>query len=151
MVVLDYQIAARSPEKSGKANLLEATQDELHYSLFLGDVSFRIDGADFSAPWGWVPILDFAVAVAGVVCSLKDGDDEAFEFTESEALIRFRRQGDRVAVAAEYVDASALVLHRDLKAAVTEFKTRVISDLMSAYPELAQNSAFLKVRAEQAL
>ena len=65
MVKLDYiidKIGLRDGE-----DFLSAPQEHFHYYFFLGDVTFIVDEVDFSARWGWVPILDFAVTLSEVI------------------------------------------------------------------------------------
>lgn len=64
----------------------------------LGDVIFIVYEVDLSARWGWVPVLDFALGLDAIVDALapEGAGDEVFEFTESDATIVFRRDGDKV-------------------------------------------------------
>lgn len=127
------------------------TDSDLHYDCFIGDVAFRVDAADFSTPgWGWVPVLDFAIAVQGIVANLEPRAEEDFEFTESEAVINFRRVGDQVEISASYVDDTAVVPHDELLAAADAFLDELALRLLDAHPDLGRNAYFRKAvgRAE---
>jgi hypothetical protein len=60
----------------------------------LGNVVFETKDAVLGMDWGWIPVVDFAVAMAMIAKSLKIGENnrEVFEFTESDATITFRRE-----------------------------------------------------------
>jgi hypothetical protein len=121
-----------------EVDLAAADEMVLRYDCFLGDVVFVVGEADFSARWGWVPILDFAVALDGIV-DLLVGEGR-FEFTESDAAIDFRRDGDVVQVSTNYMPGSAVVPLVELQAATDAFLRRVVADLTARHPELARNT-----------
>jgi len=62
MITLDYRLSPLPGDRTDR-ELVSASESELRYSLFLGDVVFRVGDADFSANWGWVPVLDFALGL----------------------------------------------------------------------------------------
>lgn len=64
---------------------------ELHYDHFLGDIIIKINSIEIGADWGWVPVLDFAICMNSIVKSLDLNHSQAFEFTESEAMINLVR------------------------------------------------------------
>jgi hypothetical protein len=49
MITLDYKVRDAPGEGLDLGVVDEST---LHYDLFLGDVTFRVDEADMSASWG---------------------------------------------------------------------------------------------------
>jgi hypothetical protein len=141
MITLDYRLSPLPGDRADR-DLAAATEGELRYSLFTGDVVFRIDDADFSANWGWVPVLDFALGLEFVTLELWRGEEEAeFDFTESESTIRFRRDGRDVFISASYAPHRAVTHLDDLIGAVRAFRKRVVDDLSSIHPQLRVNSA----------
>ena len=123
-------------------DLSSASKEQIHYDLFLGDVTFVVDGADFSAHWGWVPILDFAASLWQVIDGLTEKPNAVFEFTESEALIEFSLNGDRVEVSSNYVDETATVDYSTLRHEAFLFAKKVIEELGFEHPLLKQNPHF---------
>ena len=66
MIKLDYKIDETDLTADGDLSSSSIDSDtKLHYYAFYGDITFIVDGADFSAKWGWVPVLDFAVCLSG--------------------------------------------------------------------------------------
>lgn len=142
MITLDYALR-NAP--SATANLSNVDESALHYDLFLGDVRFKIDDADMSAPWGWVPVIDFAVCVDRIVHQLKPGESDAFEFTESESQITFQRQGNRILVCTTYGAPQASADSDELRTAARQFLGRMLDELMTAHPSLAQNNNIRRI------
>lgn len=142
MIKLDYSLDPSWERKLAEIDLRSVGRDELHYDLFLGHVTFQIDGHDFSASWGWVPVLDFAVCLKTIVEGLAIGRSEAFEFTESDAKLQFERRDDSVHLSANYVPDLAEVAYDELLTEVRAFAARVIEELARLYPPLIANQAF---------
>lgn len=139
MVTLDYRLVPQANDVADRA-LDSASEDDIRYRLFLGDVVFRVGEADFSAIWGWVPVLDFAMGLEHVVRDLLRGNKEAeFEFTESDSTIRFERDEGEVFVSANYAPRRAVVKLETLVGAVRTFRTQVLNDLLMAHPALRLN------------
>src|SRR5262249_48586933 len=98
MIHFDYRLSQRWNVQLPHTDLKSADLAALLYELFLGDVFVEVDGLDLSAPWAWVPVLDFSVSMRRVVENLSPGEEGTFEFTESEAKIGFKRRDDVVEV-----------------------------------------------------
>jgi hypothetical protein len=140
MVTLDYKLSTTwNPHE---LDLRSADELTLRYDAFPGDVVFRVDDADFSAQWGWVPVLDFALALGAIAERLDDHDSERFEFTESDATIEFRRDDGPIEISASYAQSVARLPLFELTAAAEEFLARVTEGLASTHPELAGNEEF---------
>ena len=115
----------------------------LRYDCFLGDVRFSIGKVDFSTQWGWVPVLDFALAISNLLDSLEPGSSRDLEFTESEASIRFTRVNDVVAVTSTYSPGSASVDVHEIRAVARDFVQRLGFRLSEEHPALKENTEFL--------
>jgi len=61
-ITLDYRLFSRPGDRTDR-DLIAATEGDLRYSHFTSDVVFRVCDADFSANWGWVPVLDLALGL----------------------------------------------------------------------------------------
>ena len=57
---LDYRLSEDWDENS--SNLAAADETDLRYYAATGDVILRKDQNDLSARWGWIPLIDFALA-----------------------------------------------------------------------------------------
>jgi hypothetical protein len=139
MIVLDYRLAPPWNRRLPDADLSGATESSLRYDYFLGDVIIRVDGGDLSAAWGWVPILDFALALRSIMEALEDGTTELFEFTESEAVLRFTRSGDVVRIEASYTPVVVQISFDMLYREVVKFCRRILDELAAAHPDLRSN------------
>jgi hypothetical protein len=139
MITLDYDLSPEWNRRTTEIELRSADETTLRYDCFLGDAVFVVDGADFSARWGWVPVLDFALGLRAIAGGLVSEAEELFEFTESDAAIEFRRQGDTVRIEADYASAAAEVRHVEFSLQAEQFVARVVADLTGRYPDLASN------------
>jgi hypothetical protein len=145
MITLDYRLSALTGDRPDR-DLETATEGDLRFRLFVGDVVFRVGDADFSAYWGWVPVLDFALGLEYVARELGQGQQEAeFDFTESESTIRFQRDGGDVFVSASYAPHRTIVNLQDLVNAVRIFRKRVVDDLSLTHPQLRMNPTIRKL------
>jgi len=101
MINIDY---ALSSTQLKIRDLAEMDIASLRYRALIGDIVLNVNGQDFSARWGWVPILDFDLSLLQIQKELKESPDAMclFEFTESEATLSFARDGDQVVIGASY-------------------------------------------------
>ena len=134
-VLPDYTLSQDATD----IDLRTAEVSSLRYHCFLGDIVLRIDDVDLSTHWGWVPVLDFAVALHAIAHAIDTGPHGVFKFTESDATIEFDRDGDVVKVQASYAPGIAEVPYAEFVEAADAFLGRVVGDLTSAHPELAEN------------
>lgn len=129
-------------------DLSRADESVLLYSSFLGDVVFAVDDTDFSARWGWIPILDFARNFFLVVKELPNESQFSYEFTESDAAINLRMADDEVIVSATYVSGTARISYEELLSQTHAFVNRILKEFGAAYPLLKENPIFLAYQAE---
>jgi hypothetical protein len=138
---LDYQLSDEWEENS--IELSAADESELRYNVALGDLLLNSNEVDLSAEWGWVPLLDFALALQEIVNKLdREGAKEVFEFTESGAELRFARVGQKIVISASYADGELKVSPATFDKQIKEFATKVANELTRKYPELKQNKVF---------
>jgi hypothetical protein len=139
MLSLDYRLDPIAAAKTKDVDLASADLESLRYRLFPGDIYIRDDGVDFSAVWGWVPVLDFALSMKVIAEALEQEKSVQFEFTESNAALDFRRDGDNVEITATYVPGVIRVPVREFRDQVRAFARRVISELCTQNLRLAAN------------
>lgn len=147
MVEIDYRLSLDRAMKPGEVNLAEVDEMTLRYSVFLGDVVFKADGADFSTHWGWVPMLDFAICLLSVLDDLSAGKEQSsIEFTESDAELVFRSRHGLVLITSSYNNNHASTSYRELEDAFVAFSIKVFSDFHRLNPEASQNAAIRRLQ-----
>jgi len=140
MIELDYTLSADWNSRGAQVEWASADEMTLRYSAFAGDVVFVVNGHDFSARWGWIPLLDFAAGMARVVRDLERGASlRVFEFKESSACLSFSRMDAQVAITSTYSDAAAVVELSELADTCDAFAARVLDDAQRQHPELRRN------------
>jgi hypothetical protein len=138
---LDYRISDEWEED--EIDLSDADATELRYNVALGDILLSAGEVDLSAPWGWVPLLDFALALQEIARKLAhEGASEVFEFTESGAELRFDRKGAKIVITATYGPGELKVSMPTLEKKTKDFAVRIGKDLKIKYPELKENRVF---------
>jgi hypothetical protein len=144
MVTIDYKLSPSWNARMSEVALASADEMELRYDLLLGDIVLKVDGHDFSAKWHWVPIVDFATSLGQLPKELLSDNaiESILDFTESDATLRFKREGEVVIVSADYAPGEARVLLEEFNSAVDSFVRRVGRELCDQYPALRTNEAF---------
>jgi hypothetical protein len=138
---LDYRFSEDWDENS--INLATADETDLRYYAATGDVILRNDQSDLSARWGWIPLIDFALACRKIaeVLAVTEGS-ETFEFTESDATLRFERRGQKIIIRGNYASGEITVPFTEFGEQVRDFARRLDVELLAKCPELRRNSAY---------
>jgi hypothetical protein len=142
-ITLDYTDLRFDDDRA----VLLAEETDFEYDLLYARIVFRVDAADFTMGDEYTPLLDASAGLRRVVDLLPDGEAMTYESPVSWAKITFARSGDRVAISANYTEATATVGLAELKEAVSGFHQRVTRDLLVRYPGLAENPAAAKYLA----
>jgi hypothetical protein len=138
---LDYQL-----NEGRDTDWSSVTEEDLRYRVALGNLIFHVGDKDFSASWGWIPLVDLAASFAEIIHKLESGSSsETFEFTESDAWIRFEKKNAKVLVSASYGHSIGETSLHSLSETVKSFRERLRSELGRRHPEVANNSAFKKL------
>lgn len=145
MISIDYSLDIPPSRENESRGLASATLSDITGSLFAGDVLFRVDDVSFDAAWGWVPVLDFAIAIYDIPRQIQDGGMQTFTFLENADSLRFRRDGQSVEVTTTYTDASARVDLIELTSASRSFMLRVFRELSARWPDLASNPVLVMI------
>lgn len=145
MIKLEYRFEPKNLLRS-MADLSGATDSALRYHYFAGDQIFVTESADFSACWGWIPILDFARQLLDVSMALKGGASSArLHFTENVDWLAFLRlPAGAVEISGSYVEAKAQVSETEFSEVVAAHWLRVGMDLARRNPSLCTNPTFLE-------
>jgi hypothetical protein len=138
---LDYQL-----NEDRETDWSSVTEEDLRYRVALGNLVLRVGDRDFSADWGWIPLVDLAASFAEIVRKLEAGSaSETFEFTESDAWVRFEKKGEKVLVSTSYGDGVGEIPLHSASQAVKSFRERLHSELVRKHPESAHNTAVNKL------
>lgn len=141
MIRLDYKFAPAWSSKTQLTDLSVVDEAALRYDLLLGDIVFETDSCDFSAPWGWIPIIDFSVSLRQIIDDIAAHRSvgAVFEFTESDATLRFERTNDKLMISASYVHCVSEVPLDEFVSAVDLLLRHLIRSIEQTYPSLLQN------------
>lgn len=141
---LGYKLS--QPSRDEPIRFATATIADLRYRVALGDVILKAGDVDLSAPWGWIPLIDFVVGVRDLVRSLKtDGSEADFEFTESDALLRFRRKASKLVISSSYASGEAVVPISTVIERLKKFEADLRAELLTRYPDLQRNAHFRRL------
>ncbi|MGA8655742.1 MAG: hypothetical protein WB586_06290 [Chthoniobacterales bacterium] len=144
MMQLGYKLS--QPSRDEPIRFATATIVDLRYRVALGDVILKAGDVDLSAPWGWIPLIDFVVGVRDLVRSLKtDGSEADFEFTESDALLRFRRKASKLVISSSYASGEAVVPISTVIEHLKKFEADLRAELLTRHPDLQRNAHFRRL------
>jgi hypothetical protein len=129
------------------ADLGTAEETDLRYYAAPGDVVLCTDQVDLSANWGWIPLIDFALALREIVEALSEREgSEKFEFTESEATLQFDRVGDEIVITSSYAPGELRAPFSVFRNQVDEFGPRLDRELLQKHPELELNPDYQRLK-----
>jgi hypothetical protein len=138
---IDYRICDKWADSY--VNLSRAGKTELRYDVGLGDVILRFDQIDLSAKGGWIPLIDFALALKDIGNRLvKEGGPAIFEFAELDAILCFDRRGSDLVISASYIPGQIEVPLAVFRKQVERFEAKLSKEMQEKYPDLARNEAF---------
>jgi hypothetical protein len=138
---LDYRLSEDWDENS--SDLAAADETELRYYAVTGDIIVRNDQADLSARWGWIPLIDFALALRKIAATLTiEEGRETFEFTESDATLRFDRHGRGMTITGSYAAGEITVSFSVFVDQAKDFARRLDAELLAKRPELKLNPVY---------
>ena len=137
---LDYRLSG-SWDKD-PSFLTSASESDLRYYAFPGDIILRKEQTDLSTDWGWVQLVDFALGLRGILETIEGSSEAEFEFTESDATLRFDRHGHEVAISGSYAPGKIFVLLTELKKQVADFSRRLDAELLGKQPNLRENRVY---------
>ena len=146
---LDYRLSEKWDEDS--TDLSTVAETDLRYYVAPGDIILRSEQTDLSANWGWIPLIDFALALREISEALAVAEgDETFEFTESEATLEFRRRGQEVKISGSYAPGEVIVPLPVFTKQVSEFAQRLDAELLAKRPELGRNPVYQEFKLSRA-
>jgi len=137
----DYRLSEDWDENS--ADPAAADETDLRYYAATGDIILRKDRTDLSARWGWIPLIDFALAMRTIseALAVREGS-ETFEFTESEAKLQFERRGQEMTISGSYAPGEITIPFTAFVEKARDFGQRLDAELLAKRPELGQNPVY---------
>jgi hypothetical protein len=117
-----------------------ASRGELLWYFFPVSLGMRSNGEAWETGFSWVPVLHFGLSLLHI-CESLDGSPEAhakYGFTESDDTLEFRRRGDVVTVESSFDPTVITCTLAELRIAAKTFVGKVLSELGSVYPALAE-------------
>jgi hypothetical protein len=136
----DLYPPARASDPSSVSEL------DLRYDYFCGDIEMRVGAVDFSARWGWVPILDFLASLTFALAAVRQNERAIIDFTENEDEILLVNDGDGLHISASHVTANAVCDFNDFEEAANLFARHAFDEISNLDPELASTVAFQALR-----
>jgi hypothetical protein len=138
---LDYRLSEDWDENS--TDLAAADETSLRYYAVTGDIIFRDDQTDLSARWGWIPLIDFALAMREICQALEvTGQPQTFEFTESDATLHFERRGQEMTIRGSYTTGVIIVPFTTFRGMAGDFARRLDAEVLAKRPELRLNRVY---------
>jgi hypothetical protein len=149
MLKLDFTFSEEWNESVNPLELPTMSEVDLRYRVALGDLILIANGVDLSAAWGWIPMIDMALALHDIREQLlaKSSAEAVFEFTESDATITAERNDNDVRITASYGPRSEIVPFSEFGQAVSAFLDKVFRESVKRFPTLEANAAFRSLRA----
>jgi len=122
------------------------TEEDLRCRVALGNLRCRVGDKDFSSAWEWSRVVDLVASFHEIVRKLESGSgSETFEFTESDAWIRFEKKDGKVLVSASYGEGVGEIPLSELAEATKAFRERLHSEIVRKHPHAAHNAAVRKL------
>jgi len=142
---MDFRLSEDWDEDFADMGTVEET--DLRYYVAPGDVVLGTEQTDLSADWGWIPLVDFALALREIADALSEAEGtETFEFTESEATLQFDRVGDKVVITSSYAPGEISVPFSEFRKQVDDFAQRLDRELLQKHPELGLNPDYQRLK-----
>jgi hypothetical protein len=138
---LDYRLSEKWDEDT--TDLSTVAETDLRYYVAPGDIILRAGETNLSANWGWIPLIDFVLALREIAEALAAAEgSEDFEFTESEATLEFQRQGHEVAISGSYAPGKVIVPLSVFREQVRQLARRLDAELLAKRPDLGRNPVY---------
>ena len=144
-MLMDFRLSEDWDEDFADLATIEET--DLPYYVAPGDVMLGRGQTDLSANWGWIPLIDFALALVEIADALSAAEgSETFEFTESEATLQFDRAGEEVTITSSYAPGAIRAPLREFRNQVDDFARRLDKALLQKHPELELNPEYQRLK-----
>jgi hypothetical protein len=136
--------------KDNDMNVVNADETALRYNFILGSIALKKDNNSITLDWDWIPLLDFAICLLAICNSLvKKGQGmEKFEFTESDSIITFQKNGDKIRVVTSFSDQFLEMSFEEFQKVIRKFYKDVIFEAAEKNQAIKKNDSFIKYLKE---
>ena len=127
-------------------DVINADETALRYNHFLGNLTLKKGNDSIVLDWGWIPLVDFALCLQVISKTLlqKAIGEEEFEFTESDAKIIFKKNGDVIRVSASSSNGVLEMGCEDFQNAANKFYKDIILNALNENQMLRSNKKFVE-------
>lgn len=103
------------------------TEEEIQYDFLLGNLSLLTSSTEIKMDWEWIPLLDFAYCMQGIVNNLKGNDTakEYFEFTENAETLEFLKLSEQLKITSSFSSMMMEIRFSDFEKGVYDFHFRL--------------------------
>lgn len=123
-----------------RADVATAARGDLLWSGFPGDLVIATADGEIGTDFCWVPMLEFALSIVGVVDQLTmPGSTAEYAFTESDDELTFQRSRELIRISATFTDTVLTTTIPELSDAVRRFAVHLADDLIARFPRFADN------------
>jgi hypothetical protein len=126
-----------------EVDLRTASVVQLRYSLFMGDIILRADGVDLSSHFGGLAMLSALRGVPEAYATAVSAGSARFLFPERDDALVLQVAAGMVRISCSYSSSVIHVSSVVMATALLGFIDNCLSLLVSEYPSLLANSAFL--------
>ncbi|UUU44376.1 hypothetical protein [Streptomyces sp. NBC_00162] len=126
-------------DKACQVSPAAISEIDLCYKYFGVRAELVVDEVEVISGQGYLTLVDLALSVRHALNRLSSGGDSAIGFTESDEVIRLRREGDLVVITSSKHEWRVSVDREELVGAFVEFLREAHSRLTGFVPGLAEN------------
>ena len=145
MLTLDFSFSDEWNSRVDQSHCHEIREEDIRYSVALGDIYLEVNGVTCNANWGWVPVLDFAIVLRDICDSLCNGDNVSgqYDFTENSECIMFHRVGENIKISTSYVECCEWVPFDEFRQKSIDFFCKAFQNAAIRFPLLGKSPDFL--------
>lgn len=140
MLDITYSISRDEVERLERAAPAHLDEASLRYYFTFGTVNLTCQNSISEALSIQIPVLDFALSLLHISEALEHDSESIFEFTESEAVLIFRRTDNEVVVQTNFSDWSCACTWQDFRELSRVLLEKLLIKLCDAVPEIALNT-----------
>ena len=142
-VQIDFHIANHPHlgyRKEDHIDLEHASVTDIQQGAFMGNAILRMPGADFSTVDGWRGLIEWCLRLDSLVRELESGaPTTTMSEPDSDAYLKFRRQGPRLEVTSTRVGGTGVVVVEEFLDEVNRFLGRTIAWIETEHPTALLN------------
>jgi hypothetical protein len=144
MLKIEYQLSQSFNRYPDGYDFSIIDENSLCFNSFFGDALLSNSNQIISMAWGWIPLVDFSIVLKAIQNELSSRKtiSSLYEFTESEAFLKFERTGACVSITSNFSQTILQTNMDDFGLAVSTFRNKLSCELCMKYPSLQKNIVF---------